>query len=424
MILLLYIALLIAVYYLGYIISLYSSTAYLESEELEYLAEQEEGLRKKYLMLLIEKPRLIIQLAMVFKSFVLVAASLLAVLISAYTDEGHPLPFGAATGLSLLAVWLMYLLFVEFLPRRRVLKSSEKDFMRYLALFAIVYVFFKPFIALYGKVLPVGKRQKITDDMKEDLIERAIESLAEQSGVDEEIIDEEEKEMIGQIFQLDVTEVREVMVPRVNIKGIEKKATLEEVRDMTRDSGFSRYPVYDETIDKILGILYVKDLFTDSAAGHGSFEVTNYMREAHFVSETMIISELMEEFQESKVHIAVVADEYGGTSGLVTLEDILEEIVGEIRDEHDVERDPLIKLPDNSYRVDPNMLVEEFIEELEIDHDNSEFETVGGLIYDIVGSVPSAGAKIKWKDVIFEVEQVEGQRIKVLKAWLKKPSEG
>jgi len=423
MISVLYIIILIVLYYLGYIASLYSSTVYLEAEELEFLAEKESGLRKRYLLLLMDQPRVIIQLAVVFKSFVLVAVSLLGLVLSQCAVANYPMPSGAACLITLLIIWLIYLLFVEFLPRRRVLKASEKDFIRYLPLFAIVYIIFKPLIALYGKILPSRKRQKITEDQKEDIIERAIETLAEQSGVDEEIIDDEEKEMIGQIFQLDTTEVREVMIPRINVKGIEKNATLENIREMTREFGFSRYPVYEETIDKILGILYVKDLFTDNSAGHGSFEVTDYMREAHFVPETKIISELLTEFKATKRHIAIVADEYGGTAGLITLEDILEEIVGEIRDEHDYEKEALVKLSDNSYRVDANMLLEEFIDELELEYDTEEFETVGGLIYDLVGSVPSDGAKIKWKDVLFEVEQVEGQRIKALKAWLKKPTE-
>jgi len=424
MISLLYILILFVLFYLGYIISLYSSTIYLEVEELEYLAEKESGLRKRYLLLLVDQPRVIIQLAVMFKSFVLVTASLMGLLLSQCAVAGYQMPWGAACSIILLIIWLMYLLFVEFLPRRRVLKAAERDFIRYLPLFAFIYTLFKPLISLYGKILPVRRRQKITEDQKEDIIERAIETLAEQSGVDEEIIDDDEKEMIGQIFQLDTTEVREVMIPRINVKGIEKNATFDSIREMTREFGFSRYPVYDKTIDRILGILYVKDIFTDNSAGHGSFSITDYMREPFFVPETKIISELLTEFKANKRHIAIVADEYGGTAGLITLEDILEEIVGEIRDEHDYEKEPLIRLSDNSYRVDASMLLEEFIDELELDYDTEEFETVGGLIYDLVGSVPSDGAKIKWKDVLFEVEQVEGQRIKALKAWLKKPTEG
>lgn len=418
------IAVLLVIYYLGYIVSLFSSTAYLESEELEELSETENGLRRKFLRLLIDKPRFLIQLAIVFKSFAVVAISVLALQISSCATGVYSVPNWLVCTISLLIAWMFYLLFVEFLPRRRVLKTSEKDFLRYLPLFAVVYMIFRPIVGLYARILPPDRRHKISDDQKEDIIERAIESLAEQSGVDEEIIDDEEKEMIGQIFQLDSTEVREVMVPRINVKGIDKEATLDEIREMTREFGFSRYPVYGESIDKILGILYVKDLFTDNSAGHGSFEVTNYMQETHFVPETKIISELLAEFKSTKRHIAIVADEYGGTAGLITLEDILEEIVGEIRDEHDYEKDELFKLSDSSYRVDPNMLMEEFIEELDLDYEQENFETVGGLIYDLVGSVPSDGARIRWNDVIFEIEKVEGQRIKALKAWLKKPTEG
>ena len=128
----------------------------------------------------------------------------------------------------------------------------------------------------------------------------------------------------------------------------------------------------------------------------------------------------MAEFKAAKIHIAIVVDEYGGTSGLVTLEDILEEIVGEIEDEHDFGPDPVIHLPDNSLRVSGGVSVEELLEELKLDYETEEFETIGGLIYDLVGSVPKVGTTLKWKDLIFEVDKVDGQRIISVKIWLKK----
>ncbi|MCP4705029.1 MAG: CBS domain-containing protein, partial [candidate division Zixibacteria bacterium] len=149
----------------------------------------------------------------------------------------------------------------------------------------------------------------------------------------------------------------------------------------------------------------------------------DFIREPFFVPETKIISELLAEFKKTKTHIAIVVDEYGGTAGLVTLEDILEEIVGEIQDEHDSEKPQIVKLPDNSLRVDASVSVEELIEELNLDYETKEFETVGGLIYDLIGSVPSVGAKPRWKDIHFEVEKVDGQRIISLKAWVKRGTE-
>jgi len=229
--------------------------------------------------------------------------------------------------------------------------------------------------------------------------------------------------MIGQIFQLDVTEVREVMVPRVNMVGLDKDASLDDIKKLTREYGYSRYPVYDDNPDKVVGILYIKDLFTAMVHEKGDLDLTHFVREPVFVHEKKIISDLLAEFKTKKVHIAIVVDEYGGTSGLVTLEDILEEIVGEIQDEHDYETSSIIKLPDNSIRVDAAVSVEELLAELNLDYETGEFETIGGLIYDLVGSVPADGTTLKWKDIIFEIDKVEGQRIIAVKVWVKKGTE-
>jgi putative hemolysin len=423
MMILIYLFILAVIYYLGYVLSLYSWAAYLESEELEEILATLGKYRKIVLGKIIDNPRISIQIAIVFKSFALVAASMVGVLIGKTAYTGSTSLLGFPCILCLICVWLLYLVFVEYLPRRKVLKATEKDIVKFLPLFAVVYIIFWPFLWLYGRIFSREGREKISDDQKEDIIERAIETLAEQSGVDEPIIEEDEKEMIGQIFQLDVTEVREVMVPRVNIKAVDKTAGFDEIRDLTKEYGFSRYPVYEGTIDKIIGILYVKDLFTEPDREHDKFDITSRMRKPYLVPETKIISDLLAEFKATKTHIAIAVDEYGGTAGLVTLEDILEEIVGEIQDEHDSETAPLIRLSDNSFRVDAAMMVEDLVDELNLEYDIQGFETVGGLIYDLVGSVPTVGARIKWKDMILEVTKVEGQRIISLRTWIKKNPE-
>jgi len=412
------------IYYLGYVLSLYSAAAYLESEELEEIHESLTGFKKKFLSMIIDRPRVSIQVSTIFKSFALVVLSLMAVLITRRFAGSLGLPELLPYAIILILIWMLFLLFVEYLPRRRVLRASEKDIVGHIPLFAAAYYFFKPLLWLYDRTLSLTNKEPISEDQKEDLVERAIETLAEQSGVDEPIIEEDEKEMIGQIFQLDVTEVREVMVPRINVKGIDKNSSLEDIRQATRELGFSRYPVYDETIDKIIGILYVKDLFTGVASDDTAFDIKNYIREPYFIPESKKISDLLTEFKTNRVHIAIVIDEYGGTSGLITLEDILEEIFGEIQDEHDAEIPQFEKLPDNSFRVDASLPVEELIDELDLDYDMKEFETVGGMIYDLVGSVPSPGATIRWKDILFEIENVDGQRIVTVKAWLKKGNGG
>jgi len=420
MILAIYLVLTLLILYVGYVLSLYSSVAYIEPERIEHVAEKLSGLRRKFLAEILESPRLSMQLIIVFKSLSLLLLSLLAVLIANCFIGWYGFRVGASYLVGLAVVWALYLILIEILPKRRVLRLGDKQIVKYLPLYVSVYILFKPIVHIYGHIFARESVQKIPEEQKEDIIERAIETLADQAGVSEPIIEEDEKEMIGQIFQLDVTEVREVMVPRIDIKGIDKGTGIDDIKKLTRDVGYSRYPVYDDTIDNVIGILYVKDIFTGYANESGSFDLTAYMREPHFVSEKKKISDLMAEFKSNKVHIAIVVDEFGGTAGLVTLEDILEEIVGEIQDEHDFEKDPVIRLSDNSVRVNAGLPLEELVDEFDLDYDMGDFETVGGLIYDLVGSVPAAGTVLRWKDILFEVEKIEGQRIISVKAWVKK----
>jgi len=410
-------------YYVGYILALNSSVAFIEPERIELVYGKLSPFKKKYLDEILDNPRTSLHLIVVFKALLLMGTTLLTVLSGNYLSIqfGWRLDITYITGL--FAIWVIYLIFIEIMPRRRIMMPSEREMLKFVPFYIMVYIVFKPAISLYARVFAREQAQTVTEDPKEDIVERAIETLAEQAGINEPIIEDDEKEMIGQIFQLDVTEVREVMVPRVNMIGLEKDANLEEIRKITKEHGFSRYPVFDENPDNIVGILYIKDLFTALVHEKSDHDLDRYIRKPLFVSEKKIISDLLAEFKSNKIHIAIVVDEFGGTSGLVTLEDILEEIVGEIQDEHDHETDSIIKLPDNSYRVDAALSVEELLEGLNLEYENGEFETVGGLLYDLVGSVPTIGTTMKWKDLIFEVENVEGQRIVSIKVWLKKNTE-
>ncbi|RKX28309.1 MAG: hypothetical protein DRP46_08805 [Candidatus Zixiibacteriota bacterium] len=420
MVLAIYIVIVALILYLGYVLSLYSSVAYIEPERIEHVAEKLSGLRQKYLAEILDSPRISMQLIIVFKSLALLLLSLLAILIADCLVEWYNFKIGVSYIVGLAVIWAVYLTFIEILPKRRVLRLGDRQIVKYLPLYVSMYILFKPIVNLYGRLFSRDMIDRIPEEQKEDIIERAIETVADQAGVAEPIIEEDEKEMIGQIFQLDVTEVREVMVPRVDIRGLDKNTSIDDIRNITRDVGFSRYPVFDDTIDNIIGILYVKDLFTGFSTESGSFDLTEYMRKPYFVSEKKKISELLAEFKTNKVHIAIVVDEYGGTAGLVTLEDILEEIFGEIQDEHDFEKEPMIRLSDNSVRINSNLAVEKLVEEFDLEYETGEFETVGGLIYDLVGSVPTPGTVLRWKDVLLEVEKVEGQRILSVKAWVKK----
>ena len=410
----------VAIYYAGFKFGLYSSALYMEPEEIEEYSSKLSEFTRHRLNELFENQRQIIRLSMFVKSFALVLLSFFAILIGQEIIYSFAINPAATIFVSLLIVWIQHVFFLEYLPRRKAIREIDVKTVRFLPFIAFTYFLFKPFLKYYNHLFESDKNSKITEEQKEDIVERAIESLADQTGAGEPIVEEDEKEMIGQIFQLDVTEVREVMVPRIDIIGIGKNATLEDIRTLSREAGYSRYPVFDESPDKIIGILYIKDIFHDPRSQSGSFAVDNFMREPYYVPETKIISDLLADFKTNKIHIAIVLDEFGGTAGLVTLEDILEEIVGEIQDEYDTEPEALLHMPDNSIQADAAVAVEKLLEEFNLDYENGEFETIGGLIYDLIGSVPSIGTIIRWKDIIFEITEVEGQRIKSTKAWVKK----
>ncbi|MEE8576937.1 MAG: hemolysin family protein, partial [candidate division Zixibacteria bacterium] len=268
------------------------------------------------------------------------------------------------------------------------------------------------------------QEEPITEEEKDDLIERAIETLADQAGVNQPIVEEDEKQMIGQIFQLDQTLVHEIMIPRIDITGIEKAKSFREIQSLVLEDGHSRYPVFEESIDRVIGLLYVKDLFNNMPGPGEEFIIANYLRVPFFVPESKVIGELLREFRTRKQHLALVVDEYGGLAGLVTLEDILEEIVGDIQDEHDSEENPIMEISPGCYLVDASTQISDVQERLQTEFDQLEHDTIGSLMYSLFEAVPSEGASSKWNDISFEIVKVEGQRIRSVRVRYERSPEG
>jgi CBS domain containing-hemolysin-like protein len=397
----------------GYVASLYSLAVFLDPEEIVASQSRFGEWRRAFLLRLAADPRALTQIATVFKSFALVLNSALTIFF--VRSIGSRLEFGLAYSapVALLAVWLAQLFFFEYLPRRSSRKAMNRYFPRYLWLVTIIYGLFLPVLAVYRAALArVKVEDQPTEDEKEEIVERAIETLADDAGIGETIVEADEKKMIGGIFQLDQTIVREIMIPRIDITGIEKSMSFRDIQNLIREDGHSRFPVYDGKIDQIVGILYVKDLFVNMPAPGEEFVIGRYVRKPFFVPESKVIGELLREFKMKKLHIAIVVDEYGGVAGLVTLEDVIEEIVGEIQDEHDLEEAEIQALADGRYLVDAGLLMEELQEQLGTDYEQGVYDTVGGLIYDLVGSVPVEGTNLTWHDLEFKIVAVEGQRIK------------
>ena len=228
-------------------------------------------------------------------------------------------------------------------------------------------------------------------------------------------LNEDEKEMIYSIFNLDDTLAREVMVPRIDIVAVEARVSVEEALDIILAAGHSRLPIYVDSIDNIVGILYAKDLLSYWRQGDQTKSIISLKREAYFVPETKSVSELMREIQQRKIHIAMIVDEYGGVAGLVTLEDILEEIVGEIQDEYDRDEFFMERISDNEFIFSARMDLDDINTIMSIDLPTDESDTLGGLIYTIFGGVPQVGDAVDVDDLHLTVLSVDGRRLKTVK---------
>ena len=240
--------------------------------------------------------------------------------------------------------------------------------------------------------------------------ETEIRAMAEAASEDD-AIEEEEKELIHSIFEFGDTLVREVMVPRPDMISVPITASVRDVLDLILKHGYSRIPVFKETVDDVVGIAYAKDLLRHLHAGKGDVALDTIVREAYFVPDSKKVSDLLREMQARRVHIAIVLDEYGSTAGLVTIEDLLEEIVGEIADEYDREEPEIESLGEGRYRVSGRAAIDDVNELLEVDLPHDEWDTVAGLMYGLLGAVPTQGERVRHEDLEFTAERVQGRRI-------------
>lgn len=236
----------------------------------------------------------------------------------------------------------------------------------------------------------------------------------------EESLNEEKRDMIRGIVDLSETSVKEVMVPRIDVDFIAIETNGEDLIGKVTESGHSRFPVYRDSIDNVVGILYVKDLLS-LLNKKENIDLEKIVRKPFFVPESKRIDSLLREFKRRHVHIAIAIDEYGGVSGIVCMEDIIEEIVGDIQDEFDNEREDILPLGDGVWLCDARMSIDELDEIFagEIG-DDEEFETLGGFVFDLFGKIPVKYEKVSWKNFDFIIQDMEGHKINTVKIVLKK----
>ncbi|MBN1797446.1 MAG: HlyC/CorC family transporter [Spirochaetales bacterium] len=221
--------------------------------------------------------------------------------------------------------------------------------------------------------------------------------------------------MIKGIVDLSDSIVREVMVPRTDVVFISFASSLKELIPLVVESGHSRFPVYQETLDNIVGILYAKDLLRSLTKDKKDFNVEKIIRKPYFVPESKKLNSLLKEFRRRKVHIAVVVDEYGGTSGIVCLEDIIEEIVGEIQDEFDNETEDIIEIGQGVFLCDARINLEDLNEKLHLLLPTEASDTLGGFVFDLFGKIPIINEKVTYNNIDFMVQRMEGRKIVSIK---------
>ena len=256
----------------------------------------------------------------------------------------------------------------------------------------------------------VAQLRQILSGRRRVTSERELQELIEESE-ETGIINEEEGEMLSSIFEFGETIVREVMVPRTDMVACSIDAPLEEVLETVIRSGHSRIPVYADTVDSVIGVVYAKDLLRYWGKPLANIELRSLLRKAYFIPETKLIEELLSEFRHSRVHLAIVIDEYGGTSGLITIEDLLEEIVGDIQDEYDREEEWLEIQGDGSLLVDGRLNLEELEEYFELDIPREKYDTVAGYLSHLAGHIPCPGEEFDSDGLSLKVMAGDQRRI-------------
>lgn len=324
-------------------------------------------------------------------------------------------------GISIVVITIILsfftLVFGELVPKRIAMKYYEKIAYASVGIIKLISVVTAPFVKILTfSTNIISKIFGISEQDEEIVTEEEIKMMIDE-GEEKGTIEQEEKEMINNIFQFNDINTSEVMTHRTDVYAIDINSNIEDILKELDDYKYSRIPVYDETIDDIKGILFIKDLLK-YINGKKQVKIKNIMREAYFVSENKPINELFKELQKNKMQMAIVIDEYGGTAGVVTMEDLIEEIVGNIFDEYDDIENDYTKLDDNTYLISGSVSIYELKKILNIQIPEGEYDTLSGYLLELLGRIPEDDEKpiIETQEVIYKIEEYEDKRIILVKA--------
>jgi putative hemolysin len=383
-----------------------AETAFVGMSRIRALALEEEGRKgAARLARMLEHPEQTVNIVLALALFAqLTSAALVGLLLGGFAG---PIGFIGAIILQFVAFFVI----AEVAPKTFALQHPDRAALRVAGIlylltnFPPLRVLSRALIGMANALLP-GKGLKRGPFVTEDDVRAAADVAAE-----EQEIEREERRLIHSIFEFGDTVVREVMLPRTDMVAIEAEATVEEAMERAIEGGYSRIPAYEGDTDHIIGLVYLKDLVHHARKGEGGENVRIALRDAVFVPEQKRVAELLREMQQQHFHMALVVDEYGGTAGLVTLEDLLEEIVGEIADEYDVDEPGVERLDDGALRVPGRMPIDDVNEELGTELPDDEWDTVGGLVFNLLGKVPDEGETVRFQGLEFRAERVQRRRI-------------
>lgn len=335
----------------------------------------------------------------------LVNVAIAAIITSLAIDIFGSTGVGIATGVATLLI----LVFGEVFPKSFATKNSERLSLWVARPIQITVKLFSPIVTVFSVFTNIILQMTGVEKKYPFVSEEELKHLMD-LGAEEGVIEEEEKEMIHGVFEFGDTMVREIMTQRTDMNRADVNMSFSEVLEFVIATGHSRIPVYDKTIDNIIGILYAKDLLL-AMSDNKEFDLKLSVRAAYFVPETKKLDDLFQEMRTKKVQIAIVLDEYGGTAGLVTLEDLLEEIVGEISDEYDVDEHPVQIIDEDTIIVDAKMPIDEVSELLKISLEKDSQESIGGLVFSLFDRIPKENDTITADGFEFTVEEMIGKRI-------------
>lgn len=389
----------------------------------QHLVEQRKGKNSKHLILWMKHPARILSTILLFNNIFNIAASAQATVIATRYFESQAV--GIATGITTFLV----LVFGEIVPKSFARAHYERTAETCLRVIYVLYVAFYPLVrvlsGLANFVLKTfGSESQTKPSITEDELEFLI-NEGEKAGV----LEDTKKDMLTGVFDFDETKVREVMTPRTDVIAISQEDTIQDAVNIVIQTGHSRLPVYEDRIDNIVGMIFAKDVLRhihQTSNPVDNLTVASIMREPLFVPESKQLMDVFKDLKRTKNHMAIVIDEYGGTAGIATMEDILEEIVGEIQDEFDAEEDMFLKIEKGVFDVAGSVSISDFMDYFDLEDQfiqevEGEVETIGGWMTLLLGDLPEVGQTVTQETLTIEVVEVSRHRIEKIRVTQKKP---